>query len=221
MFERSTLARVLPFAAYMAFILIADVLQRLGVAEADLRYLYPLKIAVVVGLLWYFRSSYGELWHARLSAGVAAVSLLAGVLVLLVWLNLDTGWMVVGESAGFDPRDAQGRLMLWLIVVRLAGAALVVPLMEELFWRSFLLRWLERNDFLEVKPAHVTMRPLVATVILFGVEHNLWLAGMIAGMAYGLLYMRSNTLWAAILAHSVTNGLLGAWILATGNWGYW
>jgi CAAX prenyl protease-like protein len=59
------------------------------------------------------------------------------------------------------------------------------------------------------------------TVILFGVEHNLWLAGMVAGVVYGLLYMRSNTLWSPILAHSVTNGLLGGWIIYTGNWGYW
>jgi membrane protease YdiL (CAAX protease family) len=44
---------------------------------------------------------------------------------------------------------------------------------------------------------------------------------MVAGAAYTLLYMRSGTLWAPTLAHAVTNGLLGAWILATGNWTYW
>jgi CAAX prenyl protease-like protein len=49
----------------------------------------------------------------------------------------------------------------------------------------------------------------------------LWLAGIVAGAAYSVLFMRHRTLWSPILAHAVTNGLLGMWVVATGNWSYW
>jgi CAAX prenyl protease-like protein len=51
--------------------------------------------------------------------------------------------------------------------------------------------------------------------------HTLWLAAIIAGLAYAWLYIRTGKLWVAVLAHAVTNGLLGAWVVFTGNWGYW
>jgi CAAX prenyl protease-like protein len=93
--------------------------------------------------------------------------------------------------------------------------------MEELFWRSFLLRWLERRDFLLLRPGRVGLRAATISVLLFGIEHNLWLAGIVAGIAYTLLYMRSETLWTPIVGHAVTNGLLAAWVMVTGSWIYW
>jgi len=65
------------------------------------------------------------------------------------------------------------------------------------------------------------LRSLLVTVLLFGIEHNLWFAGVVAGSVYSLLYMRTNTIWSPIVAHAVTNGLLGIWVLVTGNWTYW
>ena len=220
MFKRPAWPRVLPFATYLAFIFLADMLGRLGVGPAPLRWLYPVKIAVVLGLLLAYRDHYEELSPARLSwrAGLTAVA--AGVLVLLLWINLNAGWMKLGEGAGFDP-VTDGRIDWLLVAVRIAGAALVVPVMEELFWRSYLMRWITSARFLQVRPAQLGLRPFVVTVVLFGFEHNLWLAGIVAGAMYSVLYMRSGTLWSPIVAHGVTNGLLGAWIISTGNWTYW
>jgi len=220
LFSRAALARILPFLAYLGFIFVADMLERAGVGAAALRWLYPLKIAVVAGLLLLFWRQYGELRGARLTARAAAVAGLAGVVVLLLWIRLDAGWMVIGQSAGFDPRS-DGRIVWPLVLVRIAGAALVVPVMEELFWRSFLMRWIVAEDFENVAPAQMKLKSFVVTVILFGVEHNLWFAGMVAGAVYALLYARSGTLWSAVLAHGVTNGLLGLWIISTANWTYW
>ena len=78
------------------------------------------------------------------------------------------------------------------VLVRAAGATLLVPLMEELFWRSFLLRWLQERNFLALRPARIGWRAATVSIVLFGVEHNLWLAGMVAGLAYTFLYMRSE-----------------------------
>ena len=220
LFEREALVRVLPFAAYIGFIFIADMLGRLGWTAQDLRWLYAVKIALVAALLLAFRRHYTELAWRPLGARALALAVGVGVVVLVLWVKLDAGWMSIGSSAGFDPRN-DGAIDWVMVAVRIAGAALVVPVMEELFWRSFLMRWLESPRFLEMNPAHVKTNAFVATVILFGFEHNLWLAGMVAGAAYSVLYMRSQTLWSPILAHGVTNGLLGVWIIYTGHWTYW
>lgn len=205
----------------MAFIAIADLCERLGMTADQLRWLYPVKILAVVAMLFAYRGHYTELaWRTvRLPQLVQAVVL--GIVVLLLWVNLDADWMQIGVSAGFNPTDANGRIDWVLVTCRIAGAALVVPLMEELFWRSFLMRWLHRQDFLHVYPARVGLQALAVTVVLFGVEHNLWLAGVVAGIAYSVIYMRSGNLWSAIIAHATTNGVLGAWVVATANWAYW
>ncbi|WP_371869772.1 CAAX prenyl protease-related protein [Duganella flavida] len=220
MLSRAAWARVLPFLTYIGFIVLADLLQRAGWDAAQLRWLYPLKIGLVLGLLVLFWRDYDELRAGLPSARALVAALLLGVLVWWLWIRLDAGWMVVGQSDGYDPR--QDGMIAWpLAIVRLAGAALVVPVMEELFWRSFLMRWLTAEQFQTVAPAHVGVRGFVITMLLFGVEHNLWLAGIVAGAVYGLIYMRSGNLWAAIGAHAVTNGVLGVWIISTNSWSYW
>nr|WP_267874515.1 CAAX prenyl protease-related protein [Duganella fentianensis] len=210
----------MPFLAYMAFIVVADLLSRVGVDAATLRWLYPIKIGFVFLLLVVFWRQYQELASWRCSARLLAVAAAAGVVVLVLWLNLAAGWMVMGQSSGFDPRSG-GQIDWSLALPRLAGATLVVPVMEELFWRSFLMRWLVHQDFEQVAPQQVGWGSWAVSSLLFGIEHNLWLAGLVAGLIYGFLYRRSGNIWAAIVAHGVTNGLLGIWIISTANWSYW
>jgi CAAX prenyl protease-like protein len=220
-FARASSARILPFAVYMAFIAIADLLERVGVQAGPLRWLYPVKAAAVVIVLFAYRRYYTELAWRTMRPRHVAEAIAVGVIVLVLWINLSAAWMQIGSAAGYDPTGPDGRIDWFLVACRIAGAALVVPVMEELFWRSFLLRWLEQRDFLHVYPASVGLQSLAVTVVLFGFEHNLWLAGIVAGIAYSALYMRSRNLWSAILAHAVTNGLLGVWVVASANWTYW
>lgn len=218
--SRAAWVRILPFLAYVFFIVAADALERLGVPAGALRWLYPIKIAVVAALLAAFWRHYAELSRPFPGPKVALVAFGAGVAVLALWISLNQPWMIVGSASGFDPRDA-GRLDWPLVLARIAGAALVVPVMEELFWRSFLMRWIEDPDFEKVDPSQAGLKSFIITIVLFGFEHNLWLAGIVAGAAYCVLYMRHRTLWSPILAHAVTNGLLGVWVVWTGNWSYW
>jgi CAAX prenyl protease-like protein len=220
MLSRAAWARILPFAAYVFFIVAADLLERLGFSAAELRWLYAVKIGAVTLVLAYFWREYRELKIIFPGPKVTMVAIAVGVAVLVLWVNLNACWMVVGSASGFDPRSG-GQIDWALVLVRIAGAALVVPVMEELFWRSFLMRWIESSDFETVDPSQIGLRSFVFTVVLFGFEHNLWLAGMVAGVAYNALFMRHRTLWSPILGHAVTNGLLGIWVVSSENWSFW
>jgi CAAX prenyl protease-like protein len=220
MLNRAAWVRILPFLVYMLFIGVADVLARLGVPPEPLRWLYAVKIAAVVVTLLICYRHYDELHRWRVGPREAVVALAAGVLVFALWIALNAGWMVVGTPAGFDPRTG-GQIDWLMVAVRIGGAALVVPVMEELFWRSFLLRWLDAYDFQSVNARTVRLQSVAIAALLFGIEHHQWLAGIVAGLAYSVLYMRARSLWTPILAHGVTNGVLGVWIVTTGNWQYW
>lgn len=172
----------------------------------------------VTGFFW---RRYGEFEKISLQLYELLWSVVVGAATFLVWISLDQGWMSFGHSAGFDPRTPSGVIDWPLALSRLLGATLVVPVMEELFWRSFVMRWITHPEFLKVTPAHVGLRALLISSVLFGLEHTLWLAGVTAGLAYGWLYMKSKNLWAPVLAHATTNGLLGLWVLQTGQWSYW
>lgn len=215
-----TLARVLPFALYMAFLAIEGVAADLA-PGLDVRWLYPAKIAAVVAVLGYYRSVYSELFSRPGWLWTGLVAPLLGLVVFVLWINMDFGWMNLGGAAGFDPRNAAGAFDWPLVLFRITGAALVVPLMEELFWRSFLLRWIQQPRFLDLAPVQIGLRAILISSTLFGLEHSLWLAGIVAGVAYAWLYRASGNLWAPIVAHATTNLVLGLWVLNTGAWQFW
>ena len=93
--------------------------------------------------------------------------------------------------------------------------------MEELFWRSLAMRWIDGRDFLAVNPRRVSFVAFALSSALFALEHSQWLAGLLAGAAYGWLYLRSGNLWIPIISHATTNGILALWIVATGSWRFW
>lgn len=219
-------ARVIPFIVFIVFMALEKVLHGATLPviaqQLDLRWLYALRIGVVAATLAYFRRHYIELklpTQVPLSQWMAAIAV--GVGVFILWINLDQPWARMGESQGFNPLQPDGSLNIGIVAFRLAGSALVVPVMEELFWRSFILRWIDRSDFLQLPPAKVSTKAFWLTALLFASEHNLLLAGLLAGCAYNLLYMRTRSLWLPVCAHAITNGLLGAWMIYTHHWQFW
>ena len=214
------LVRSLPFGLYIAVLVLEGLLPDWA-PGFDARWLYPIKaglVALALALLW---RHYTELHAWGLSTRHLLLSLVVGVIVWGLWINLDAGWMLMGEMTGYNPTDDAGRTDWLLVAFRIAGAALVVPIMEELFWRSFLQRWVQQPDFLNLHPARMRFKALLIASALFAIEHLQWLAGLIAGLAYGWLYIRTRNLWAPIIAHAVTNGALGAYVVTTGQWRFW
>lgn len=223
------LCRALPFAVYIAFLALDSHFSvgflALGL---DAKWLYAIRFLCVSALLMLFWRQYSELFIWPKSTNFI-YAVIAGLLVFLIWILPYPAWMLLAKDApAFNPllNQASADVVLW-VSTRMLGTALMVPVMEELFWRSFLMRWIESQQreeaksFLYLSPELVSLYALIVSSVLFALEHQLWLAGLIAGLVYGQLYRVYKNLWVPIVAHGVTNGVLGVWVLFTGNWQYW
>jgi uncharacterized protein len=221
--SRSMLARVAPFVLFMALLAFRGAVPADGSWGFDGRWVYAATVVLVGALLAWFWRDYGEL-SAQTWPPLREVlfAIAVGLLVFALWIHLDAPWMQIGEaSATFRPVDAQGHIDWPLVSVRWIGAALLVPVMEELFWRSFVMRWIDDATFERVDPRRASVRAVVLSTFVFMLAHTLWLAAIVAGLAYAALYRRTGRLWSPVIAHGVTNGALGLWVLATRQWSFW
>jgi CAAX prenyl protease-like protein len=135
----------------------------------------------------------------------------------LAWILPYPAWAGINNHV---QDSGLGHHAIWM-TSRLIGAAIIVPVMEELFWRSLVMRWIDDKNFLNFSPGNVSLLALVISSGVFASAHHLWLAGLLAGLVYGALYIRYRNLWVPIVAHAVTNGVLGIWVMCTGHWQYW
>jgi CAAX prenyl protease-like protein len=215
--------RLFPFAAFMAVLALRSLVPEAPLLARgfDPRWLYAVQAGLAGGLIVWWWREFTELL-ARPTVREALVSIAVGVAVWWIWVRLDEPWMRISEPSNpFNPVDATGQVLWGLIALRWLGAVLVVPLMEELFWRSFLMRWIESHDFINVDARRVGVKAVVLSTFVFTLAHTEWLAAAIAGLAYALLYRWSGKLWTAVLAHAVTNAVLGTWVVMWGHWGFW
>jgi hypothetical protein len=161
-----------------------------------------------------------------------AVVVGAGVFVL--WVGLDPLLMKLGLAGSYPKLQlagpawnpmrewGEGAGMAWFfIVVRLAGSSLIVPMLEEVFFRSFLYRFLANPDFEREPLGRFAWKPFLITSAIFALEHREWLAGLLCGFAYQGLVCRKQRLGDAITAHAITNLLLGLWVVWRGAWHFW
>ncbi len=217
------ISRAFPFALYIIFLALDDTLKVLfSTLNIDDRWLYMIRVITTSSVIVYFWKTYIELTEPP-KATHLIIGLLVGILVFVIWIQPFPSWAMLGQDVtAFNPyqEDSTQTAVFWLST-RILGAALVVPVMEELFWRSFILRWLDNKDFLSLSPQKVSAFAIMSSSALFAMEHHLWLAGLIAGLLYALLYLKFKNLWVPIFAHAVTNGILGIWVVQTNQWQYW
>lgn len=197
---------VAPMALYMVF------LQAQTSWPQLLEFWYPAKAIAVAATLWWLRRYYVE-WKASFSLLAVGIGLLA----IVIWIWIDPFYPKIGgDAAPFDPTGK------WLFIgFRIAGAVLVVPVMEELFWRAFFIRWLTDEDFKTVPLGTFTWLSFAGTTVLFGLEHSQWLAGIVCGALYNWLFYRTKSVFACVIAHAISNAALAAWVLGTGDWKFW
>jgi len=109
----------------------------------------------------------------------------------------------------------------FFVMTRLLGSALVISFIEEFFWRGWLNRWVDKPDFLSVDPPAISRKALWIGALMFASIHGQWLAGLACGLVYGEFYRRTRDIWAVGVAHAVTNGLLGLYVLWSGKYEFW
>lgn len=196
MVSRKTAARVAPYAAWMA----------LMAALPPTAAMYAVR-GVVTAALLLVGGGLGLYRPAARTPGVWArtvgVGALAGLVVFAIWIAPD----VLSPSAvPAGPSPYAPEVCGWMLTLaKLAASAFVIPVAEELFFR----RWL------------VDFAGFWWMVVLFAVEHGeRWHVGAITGVVYGLLAKRLG-LFAAIVAHVVTNLVLGLYVIQCGQWQFW
>lgn len=217
-------ARALPFFLFIAVLALRGVLggAATGPDVADLRWLYAVQATAACTALLVLRGHYRELSGPRLAPGLLLLSLAAGLVVFLLWISPLPSWTHLGTPvAAFVPVDAAGTLRWDLIATRSCGAVLVVPVMEELFWRSFLMRWIDKRNFLSLPPAAASRFAVLVSSAVFALAHDQWLCAFAAGCIFAQIYRRTGNIWYAVIAHGATNLLLAAWVITYSAWAYW
>lgn len=184
---------------------------------------YPVRIIVAGIVLVFSMRRCDELRLSDLGRPFqAATSVGAGLAVFVLWIYMD--WLLPFQSPppGFDPSGIENdALRISMITFRLFGAVAIIPVLEELFWRSFLLRYLIDNDFEKIPVGRLTWPAFLFSTILFGLEHHYIIAGIMAGAAYTLLLRSTGSIALCSLAHAVTNLALGIYVVTRQAWHFW
>ncbi|MFI5378971.1 MAG: CAAX prenyl protease-related protein [Tepidisphaerales bacterium] len=188
---------------------------------------YVLKTFLTAALLIWFRRSYTRIpWQwSMLAVALGIIGLVQWVgveeLLLKCWKNYPK---IPGATEPFQPFDYfTTPARAWsFIIIRWAGATLVVPFMEELFWRDYLWRTMAApNDFKLAGVGEWDLKAFLVVTLLFTSVHPQWITALIWGAGIGGLLVWKRSLGACIIMHAATNFLLGAYTLYTGKWYYW
>jgi uncharacterized protein len=145
-------------------------------------------------------------------------------LVIVAWVGLDGYYPtfgMTGSRAAFNPNVLPPPAKWAFVAVRLLGLVVLVPVFEELFWRSFLIRWLVADDFTRVPIGRVTPLAAVVSSVMFGLVHPEWLPGILTGLTWAWLVWRTKNLTACVVSHATANLALGLYVLTTGDWKFW
>ena len=192
-------------------------------------WVYPLQTLLCAGTLFYFRRDYPP---ARLPTSLAIFGVVVGLVVFAIWVSPQAIFQAAPRTGGgFDPTllavppgsEGGGALYWASVALRFVRLVAVVPVLEEIFWRAFLLRYLVREDFLAVPFGTWTPLSFGAVTLGFMLEHSLpdWPAALVTGLLYNLVAVRTRSLPACVAAHAVTNALLGGYVMYTHQWGFW
>jgi CAAX prenyl protease-like protein len=210
-----TIAFVAPFVIYAGMILLP---LSPGV-------LFPVRYVIVLAVVVFASRPFVSLKPSRPLASLAV-----GTLVFVTWVGPDLlfhyrhHWLfenvITGHAASSLPPALRTNVLF--LAIRVLSTVALVPVVEELFWRGWLMRWWIHRNFLTVPLG--TYRPAAfwLAAVLFACEHGpYWEVGLIAGIVYNLWMLHTGNLADCILAHAVTNSTLAVYVLAAGEWEYW
>src|SRR4029079_2612546 len=188
--------------------------------QAAQYWIYPIQTLVCGALLGWFWRQYQFQPLKRVVFTIAVA-----LLVFAIWISPEQfGWFAPRRD-GFNPDVFSNSVGLYWIGVgiRFVRLVIVVPLVEEIFFRGFLLRYFIREEFESIPIRTFSWHSFSILTVVFPSMHSPadWVAGLLAGALYNGVAYRTRSLTSCVLAHSVTNLLLGLWIMKTQQWGFW
>ena len=221
--RRKLIAYTLPMLLFVALLGLSSLLKnidnRFWLSSAEY-WIYPTQTILCGGLLLWFRREYS---FQRLTQPIFVVAI--AVVVFLLWISPQAFFGFAAREAGFNPAIfSADPLLYWTeIVLRFVRLVVVVPFMEEIFWRGFLLRYLIDEEFDRVPFGRFSWLSFVAVTLAFGFSHSKadWAAAVLTGAIYNGVAYRTKSLSSCILTHALTNLLLGLWIMKMEQWGFW
>lgn len=219
-------AHVVPFALFMLGLALVPAVQRMaGPSETLLLakpayWIYPLQslVCTVALAIFWKRYDFGPRRPIPLAVGV-------GIAVFVLWVSPQLVFGQPPRLVGFDPSTfaSQPTVYAATLTARFLRLVLVVPLIEEIFWRGFLQRYLIDERFTTVSFGKYTPLSFWGVAVMFMLVHDMadWPAALVTGAIYGWIAIRTKSLLACVVAHATTNLALGLYIMKTGQWGFW
>jgi CAAX prenyl protease-like protein len=216
----------LPYIApFVTFVALMGIEKAFGLPSA---LMYPVRVAATLAVLLMFSR---RPLSARPSSPLASAAI--GTVVFALWLAPDVVfgpgyrhfWLfqnsfIRGGAVSSLPIVLHTKF--WFLAVRAGSCALLVPPVEELFWRGWAMRWIVASDFEKIPLGTYQALSFWLVALLFAAEHGpYWEVGLAAGIIYNWWMVRTRNLTDCIIAHAVTNGLLSIYILATHRFEYW
>jgi len=188
------------------------------------QYAYPIRLGIVSAMVLIFSRN---CLKQRPSQPLAAIGM--GLAVFAIWIGPDLisdyrqsflfNNSVTGRAVSSIPIEL--RRQIWFVLIRTCSLTVLVPIIEELFWRAWMMRWLIDHRFWTVPLGKYTPAAFWTVAVLFASEHGpYWDVGLIAGVMYNWWMVRTRNLGDCILVHAVTNGALLVYVLQTGRWEY-
>ncbi len=160
-----------------------------------------------------------------------AASIFLGVAVFVIWIAPDVlfpnyrhSWLFENSITGAAQTtlSATSQMQTIIVVLRTMRSILIVPIIEELFWRAWLMRWLISAHFRKIPLGAYTPFSFWIVAVLFATEHgSYWDVGLVTGVIYNWWMIRTKSLGDLILTHAVTNACLSAYIIGARKWEYW
>lgn len=196
--EDEVATRIVPFVVFM----VSGVVVQAFWGTPALA--FPLQAAAMALALWWGRRAIGPLLVRP-----DAVAVLAGAVVGI-------GWVWTAPAPGPAPAALLALspvvFALWA-GVRIAGTALLVPMVEELFFRGYVQHHLDGDGWAR------RVLAIAASSALFAALHGRYVAAGVAGVVFALIYLRRGRLADAIAAHAVANALIAVVAAWRGDWG--
>jgi CAAX prenyl protease-like protein len=221
--RKKLIAYTLPMLSFLALVALNGLLKKIDHnvwLDFSEYWIYPLQTILCGLLLIRFWPEYSIARPRRVTFGFAV-----GIAVFVLWIS-QTFLGFSPRTNGFNPLSMFGNqsFLYWSTVIfRFLRLVVVVPLVEEIFWRGFLLRYLINEKFDQVPFGAFSWLSFAVVTLLFALSHSPadWIAALLTGALYNLVAYRTKSLSTCVLTHATTNLLLGLWIMHTRQWGFW